>query len=128
MRPLVVDRDRQEVNSSRSYLDELKVLAARIGSAGVLALLASAGEQALGDGKWRKLRVYWRRGGWPARRAVDGIRRMEGGGTAAAGGRERSGASLRKDDSRVTHPKPAPGEDPTHPSPIAVKTHSNPYQ
>ena len=90
MRPLVVDRDRQEVNSSRSYLDELKVLAARIGSAGVLALLASAGEQALGDGKWRKLRVYWRRGGWPARRAVDGIRRMEGGGTAVAGGRERS--------------------------------------
>jgi len=96
MRPLGVDRDRQEVNSSRSYLDELKVLAARIGSAGVLALLASAGEQALGDGKWRKLRVYWRRGGWPARRAVDGIRRMEGGGTAAAGGRERSGAADRQ--------------------------------
>jgi len=82
--------------AARVDLDELKVLAARIGSAGVLALLASAGEQALGDGKWRKLRVYWRRGGWPARRAVDGIRRMEGGGTAAAGGRERSGAADRQ--------------------------------
>ena len=106
MRPLGVDRDRQEVNSSRSYLDELKVLAARIGSAGVLALLASAGEQALGDGKWRKLRVYWRRGGWPARRAVDGIRRMEGGGTAAAGGRERSGAEPPCE--RMTRESPAP--------------------
>ena len=100
---LVVDRDRQEVNSSRSYLDELKVLAARIGSAGVLALLAFAGEQALGDGKWRKLRVYWRRGGWPARRAVDGIRRMEGGGT---GGRERSGE-------RMTRESPTPNPHPT---------------
>ena len=59
MRPLVVDRDRQEVNSSRSYLDELKVLVARIGSAGVLALLAFTGEQALGDGKWRKLGVFF---------------------------------------------------------------------
>jgi len=119
MRPLVVDRDRQEVNSSRSYLDELKVLAARIESAGVLALLASAGEQALGDGKWRKLRVYWRRGGWPARRAVDGIRRMEGGGTAAAGGRERSGAE--PPCKRMTRESPTP-------NPHLVKTQPTPAQ
>ena len=116
MRPLGVDRDRQEVNSSRSYLDELKVLAARIGSAGVLALLASAGEQALGDGKWRKLRVYWRRGGWPARRAVDGIQRMEGGGTAADGG----GASLRngRRTRLASHPpQPAPNPHLVKPNP-----------
>ena len=104
-------RSERSYEMSHKLNYELKVLAARIGSASVLALLASAGEQALGDGKWRKLRVYWRRGGWPARRAVDGIRRMEGGGTAAAGGWERSGAEPPCE--RMTRESPTPNPHPT---------------
>ena len=45
-------------------------------------------------------------------------------------GRRRTWVEPRCEDSRVTH-RPtltAPGEDPTHPSPIAVKTRSHPYQ